>query len=91
MQVYVHSGENYVQELVSKIDTLPDDIEWHMIGHLQTNKVKYIVGKVAMIHSVDSVKLAREISKEAVKRNVTADILIEVNVALGGKQIRNHT
>ena len=75
-------GENYVQELVSKIDTLPDDIEWHMIGHLQTNKVKYIVGKVAMIHSVDSVKLAREISKEAVKRNVTADILIEVNVAL---------
>ena len=69
-------GENYVQELVSKIDTLPDDIEWHMIGHLQTNKVKYIVGKVAMIHS------AREISKEAVKRNVTADILIEVNVAL---------
>lgn len=53
-----------------------------MIGHLQTNKVKYIVGKVAMIHSVDSVKLAREISKEAVKRNVTADILIEVNVAL---------
>lgn len=75
-------GENYVQELVSKIDTLPDDIEWHMIGHLQTNKVKYIVGKVAMIHSVDSLKLAREISKEAVKRNVTADILIEVNVAL---------
>ena len=75
-------GENYVQELVSKIDTLPDDIEWHMIGHLQTNKVKYIVGKVAMIHSVDSLKLAREISKEAVKRSVTADILIEVNVAL---------
>ena len=75
-------GENYVQELVSKIDTLPDDIEWHMIGHLQTNKVKYIVGKVAMIHSVDSVKLAREISKEAVKRNVTADILIEVNVGM---------
>ena len=76
-------GENYVQELVSKIDTLPDDIEWHMIGHLQTNKVKYIVGKVAMIHSVDSVKLAREISKEAVKRNVTADILIEVTLENG--------
>ena len=75
-------GENYVQELVSKIDTLPDDIEWHMIGHLQTNKDKYIDGKVSMIQSVDSVKLAREISKEAVKRNVTADILIEVIVAL---------
>ena len=75
-------GENKVQEMCEKYEILPKNIRWHMIGHLQTNKVKYIVGKVAMIHSVDSVKLAREISKEAVKRNVTADILIEVNVAL---------
>ncbi len=74
-------GENYVQELVEKIETLPDDIEWHMIGHLQRNKVKYIVGKVAMIHSVDSLRLAEEISREAVKKNFTVDILVEVNVA----------
>ena len=53
-------GENHVQELVSKMDTLPDDIRWHMIGHLQTNKVKYIVGRVYMIHSVDTLKLSQE-------------------------------
>ena len=74
-------GENKVQELVEKADHLPKDIRWHMIGHLQRNKVKYIVDKVCMIHSVDSFRLAREISKEAVKKNVSVDILIEVNVA----------
>ena len=74
-------GENKVQELVDKYDKLPADIRWHLIGHLQTNKVKYIIDKAYMIHSVDSIKLAREISKEALKHNVTANILIEVNVA----------
>ena len=74
-------GENKVQELVEKYDQLPDDIRWHMIGHLQRNKVKYIVDKVYMIHSVDSLRLAEEISKEAVKKNVTVSILVEVNVA----------
>lgn len=74
-------GENKVQEIMDKYEKLPNDIRWHMIGHLQTNKVKYIVDKVYMIHSVDSMKLAKEISKEAVKKNVTVNILIEVNVA----------
>lgn len=74
-------GENKVQELVGKYDLLPKDIRWHLIGHLQTNKVKYIIDKAYLIHSVDSLKLAREISKEAVKRQVNANILIEVNVA----------
>ncbi len=61
---------------------MPKDIKWHMIGHLQRNKVKYIIDKVAMIHSVDSLRLAEEISKEAVKKNVVANILVEVNVGL---------
>lgn len=74
-------GENKVQELVDKYEQLPKDIRWHMIGHLQRNKVKYIVDKVFLIHSVDSVRLAEEISKEAVKKNVSVNILIEVNVA----------
>lgn len=74
-------GENKVQEIMDKIDRLPSDIRWHMIGHLQTNKVKYIVGKVFLIHSVDSLHLAETISKEAVKQNTTVNILIEVNVA----------
>ena len=74
-------GENKVQELIDKYDKLPKDIRWHMIGHLQRNKVKYIVDKVYLIHSVDSVKLAQEISKEAVKKNVTVSVLVEVNVA----------
>ncbi len=74
-------GENKVQEIMDKIDELPADIRWHMIGHLQTNKVKYIVDKVYMIHSVDSVKLVDTISKEAEKKGVTVKILIEVNVA----------
>ncbi|MBD5396383.1 MAG: YggS family pyridoxal phosphate-dependent enzyme [Lachnospiraceae bacterium] len=76
-----HFGENKVQELIDKYDVLPDDIKWHMIGHLQRNKVKYIVDKVYMIHSVDSLRLAEEISREALKKNVTVSILIEVNVA----------
>ncbi|MBQ6575647.1 MAG: YggS family pyridoxal phosphate-dependent enzyme [Lachnospiraceae bacterium] len=74
-------GENRVQEIIEKYPLLPDDIRWHLIGHLQTNKVKYIIDKVAMIHSVDSLKLAEEISRQAQKKNVTMDILIEVNVA----------
>ncbi len=74
-------GENRVQELVEKIPLMPEDVRWHMIGHLQRNKVKYIVGKVWMIHSVDSLELAEEISKEAVKRQLTVKILLEVNVA----------
>lgn len=74
-------GENKVQELVEKYDALPRDIRWHMIGHLQRNKVKYLVGKVNLIHSVDSLRLAQEIQKEAQKKQVEVDILIEVNVA----------
>ena len=74
-------GENKVQDLVDKYEALPKDIEWHMIGHLQRNKVKYIVDKVAMIHSVDSLRLAEEISKEASKKQLTVSILVEVNVA----------
>ena len=74
-------GENYVQELVEKTDILPKDIRWHMIGHLQTNKIKYIIDKVYMIHSVDSLHLAEAIGKEARKRGITAKILLEVNVA----------
>lgn len=74
-------GENKVQELTDKYDQLPSDIEWHMIGHLQRNKVKYIVDKVALIHSVDSVRLAETIEQEAAKKGVIANILIEVNVA----------
>lgn len=74
-------GENKVQEMNEKQKVLPEDINWHMIGHLQRNKVKYIVDNVAMIHSVDSDRLAEEISKEAVKKNVNVNILVEVNVA----------
>ena len=74
-------GENKVQELVEKYEAMPKDIRWHMIGHLQRNKVKYIVDKVFLIHSVDSLRLAEEISKEAVKKKVEVNILIEVNVA----------
>ncbi|SFP94089.1 hypothetical protein SAMN02910358_00184 [Lachnospiraceae bacterium XBB1006] len=74
-------GENKVQELCDKMERLPKDIRWHMIGHLQRNKVKYIVGKVALIHSVDSMRLAAEISRLAVLNNVNQDILIQVNVA----------
>lgn len=74
-------GENKVQELVDKYEILPKDICWHMIGHLQRNKVKYIVDKVTLIHSVDSFRLAETIEKEAAKKNCVVDILIEVNMA----------
>ena len=74
-------GENKVQELLDKYEVMPKDIRWHMIGHLQRNKVKYIVDKVALIHSVDSLRLAEEISREAVKKDTCVNILIEVNVA----------
>lgn len=74
-------GENKVQELAEKQPQLPGDIRWHMIGHLQRNKVKYIVGKVVLIHSVDSLRLAEEISRESLRQGVETDILIEVNVA----------
>lgn len=74
-------GENRPQEMVAKYDVLPKDIEWHMIGHLQTNKVKYIAPFVTMISSVDSDRLIEEIEKQAAKNNRTIDILLEVHVA----------
>ncbi len=74
-------GENKVQEIREKYEALPKDIEWHMIGHLQTNKVKYIIDKVRLIHSVDSFRLAETIEKEAAKHGIVMDILLEVNVA----------
>ena len=74
-------GENKVQELCSKMEQLPSDIRWHMIGHLQRNKVKYIVGKVELIHSVDTYRLAEEINIKAKKQNVIVPILVEVNIA----------
>ncbi len=74
-------GENKVQELTEKYEKLPSDIEWHMIGHLQRNKVKYIVDKATLIHSVDSIRLAETIEAEAAKKCVVANILLEVNVA----------
>ena len=74
-------GENKVQEIMDKYDRLPSDIQWHMIGHLQRNKVKYIIDKVAMIHSVDSVRLAQTIEAEAAKKDLVMPILVEVNVA----------
>ena len=81
-----HFGENYVQELMQKMDQNahldePRPIQWHMIGHLQKNKVKYLIGNVALIHSVDSVSLAEQIEKEAAKKEQTVRILLEVNIA----------
>ena len=74
-------GENKVQELCDKYDVLPKDLHWHMIGHLQRNKVKYITDKVDLIHSVDSLRLAEAISEDAVKKGIQVNILVEVNVA----------
>lgn len=74
-------GENKVQELSEKHSQMPSDITWHLIGHLQRNKVKQIVDKVALIHSVDSIRLAETIEIEAAKKNVIVNILLEVNVA----------
>ncbi|MCD8338125.1 MAG: YggS family pyridoxal phosphate-dependent enzyme [Lachnospiraceae bacterium] len=74
-------GENHPQEIRDKFPRLPDDVQWHMIGHLQTNKIKYIIERACMVHSVDSFRLAEEISKAAVRRNRIMPILIEVNMA----------
>ncbi|HPI54117.1 MAG TPA: YggS family pyridoxal phosphate-dependent enzyme [Chitinophagaceae bacterium] len=74
-------GENKVQEMVEKYEQLPKDIEWHLIGHLQTNKVKYIAPFVAMIHSVDSLRLLQEINKEAAKSNRIIKVLLQLHIA----------
>ncbi len=74
-------GENKVQEILDKAPKLPSDIRWHMIGHLQKNKVRQVIDKVVLIHSVDTVGLAEQIEKEAEKKNLDIDILLEVNVA----------
>lgn len=74
-------GENKVQEMMDKQEVLPSDIQWHMIGHLQRNKVKYLIGKTALIHSVDSLRLAEEINRLSEKNNVVTKILVEVNIA----------
>lgn len=74
-------GENYVQELVDKYEALPKDIEWHFIGHLQTNKVKYIAPFVSLIHSVDSFKLLKEIDKQASKNERVIDCLMQIYIA----------
>lgn len=74
-------GENKVQELVDKYENVSTPVNWHLIGHLQTNKVKYIVDKACLIHSVDSIHLAREIEKEAAKKGLVVPVLIQVNIA----------
>ena len=74
-------GENKVQEMCDKYEQMEKDIRWHMIGHLQTNKVKYLIGKTKLIHSVDSYKLACEIEKQAAKQDCIMDILLEINIA----------
>ena len=74
-------GENHVQELIEKAELLPKDIQWHMIGHLQTNKVKYIATFVSLIASVDSLKLLKEINKHALKANRTIDCLLQIYIA----------
>ncbi len=74
-------GENRPQELKNKVLALPDDIEWHFIGHLQTNKIKYVAGKAQLIHSVDSMHLAQALSDYAVSKQLTETILVQVNVS----------
>ncbi|MEN5378668.1 YggS family pyridoxal phosphate-dependent enzyme [Sphingobacterium kitahiroshimense] len=74
-------GENLVQELVEKYESLPKDIEWHLIGHLQTNKVKYVASFVTLIHAVDSFKLLKEIDKQAAKNKRVIDCLLQVHIA----------
>ena len=69
------------QELKEKMEKIEEDLEWHLIGHLQTNKAKYVVGKVSLIHSLENLRLAEALEKEAVKRGVIADVLVEVNIA----------
>lgn len=74
-------GESHVQEMVAKHGVLPQDIKWHFIGHLQTNKVKYVVPFVCLIHSVDSLRLLREIDKQAMKAGRVVDVLLQLHVA----------
>ena len=74
-------GESQVQELSHKVETLPNDIEWHFIGHLQTNKVKYIAPYISMIEAVDSLKLLKEIDKQAAKHNRIINVLLELHIA----------
>lgn len=76
----IEFGENKVQEMCDKMEEIKEPLHWHMIGHLQRNKVKYIVDKAYLIHSVDSVRLAQEIQKEAAKKNVDVNILVEINI-----------
>lgn len=76
-----HFGENKVQELTDKYESLPKDIHWHMIGHLQTNKVKYIVPFVFMIHAIDSLKLLKEVEKQAAKIGRTISVLLQIHIA----------
>lgn len=77
----VHFGENKPQELKEKYELLPKNLNWHMIGHLQRNKVKYVVGRACMIHSLDSLRLAEAIQQEAEKKHLRIPVLVEVNVA----------
>ncbi len=81
----IHFGENRVQELVKKYEELDgnwgEDIKWHQVGHLQRNKVKYIIDKVSLIHSLDSIRLAKQINREAEKKDLISDVLIQVNIA----------
>ena len=79
-------GENKVQELVSKFDYINDEVRWHLIGHLQKNKVKYVVGKVWLIHSLDSIDLLKEIEKQYSKKNEIANVLIQVNIGREGSK-----
>lgn len=74
-------GENRVQEIMEKYGQMPEDVRWHMIGHLQKNKVRQVIDKAVLIHSVDTVELAEQIEKDAAKRDLAVDILLEVNVA----------
>ncbi len=74
-------AENRVQELLDKQKDLPKDIKWHLIGHLQTNKVKSVIDKVSLIHSVDSLKLLKEIQKQAVKKDIQVNVLLQIHVA----------
>lgn len=74
-------GENYIQELVAKAQSLPQDIRWHAIGHLQSNKVKYIAPFISLIHGVDSLKLLQEIDRQAKKNNRVIDVLLQVYIA----------
>ncbi len=80
-------GENRVQEFLKKYDNIDREVEYHMIGHLQSNKVKYIIDKVSLIHSLDRISLAKELDKRAKRNNLTVNVLIQVNIAEEKKQI----